>query len=261
MHGIRHEMLDLVEPVRKFELEDYTRLARRHISDAFAANVVPLIVGGTGIYVTALLGDWETERVAAARRSLRRDFPRSMTDDACAMLRRLNRCKADQVHRNNYEAIINALAIIVSQGDSGSSDHLDLTTAIFGLDPGPQALDQRVAQTYDRQVQSGLFEEIKSLNARYDLDREIRLRGRDSQNQVLHTHGYREYFDVALATGKPVSGLTGSELAEVRARVVERIRRHTRRQRTWLSKLPGTRVVTSADQAFARVSRLLDTGR
>jgi tRNA dimethylallyltransferase len=266
MGGIRHEMLDVAEPVRKFELEEYAGLARRHISAAFAAGLVPFVVGGTGVYLSAVLGGWDVDRVGAARASLRRDFPRSAAGDAYATLRRLNPARAARVHPNNYEAIINALAAVMAEnGPSGPGDASGkagaTATLTLGLDPGARVLDQRVADTYDGQVERGLFDEIKGLAARYDLDREVRQRGRDSHNQVLHTHGYREYFELAAARGKPVANLSGPELAEVRSQVIERIRRHTRRQRGWFGKLPGTRMAGSADQAFALLRRPLGAGR
>jgi len=252
MHGIRHEMLDVAEPVRKLELEKYDGLARQHLADAFAAGHIPFVVGGTGIYVKALLEGWQVDRVGAARESLRRDFPRGMAADAHAMLRRLDRAAAARVHPNNYAAVINALAGIMAADQPTAPD---LTTLVLGLDPGCRVLDQRVARTYDEQVARGLFDEIVHLNERYGLDRDLRGRGRDSPNQVLHTHGYREYFDVAMERGKPVARLSGAERAEVRARVVEHIRGYTRRQRSWLRKLRGARVVRSVDEAFALVNQ------
>jgi len=262
MQGIQHEMLDVAEPVRKFELEDYVRLARGHIDDTFAAGAVPLVVGGTGVYVSALLDGWEVDSTGAARTALRRDFPPSMADDAYAMLRRLDRGAADRVHPRNYEAVMNTLAaIMAADRPAGDPAPGGPARVVLALDPGLWAVNQRVVRTYDDQVRHGLFDEIKSLNARYDLDRDIRMHGRASTNQVLHTHGYREYFEVALEHGKPVGRLTEPELADVRGLVIDHIRRYTRRQRSWLSKLTGHQLISSADEAFALIARQLTAGR
>jgi tRNA dimethylallyltransferase len=262
MGGIRHEMLDVTEPIRKLELEDYARLARDHIKGALAANHVPLVVGGTGIYVKALLEGWEVDRVGAARKALRRDFPRAMTADAYAMLRRLDRSTAARIHVNNYEAVINALASVIGAATPAAApDQARPRTVVLGLDPGPRELDQRVVRTYDQQVGRGLYDEIQELNHRYNLDREIRRRGSDGDNQVLHTHGYREYFEVAGEHGRSVGDLTVADLAEVRSRVIDHIRRYTHRQRSWLRKLPNVRMVNSPGQAFARVAEPAATSR
>lgn len=262
MRGIRHEMLDVADPVRKFELEEYARLARGHISDAFEAGHIPLIVGGTGVYVMALLKSWQVDRTGAARDSLRRDFPPSMVRDAYGMLRRLSRTEAAKVHPNNYEAVTNVLAALVAGDDKASpASSAAPRTLILGLDPGPHALADRVARTYDDQVRHGLLAEIQALNARYGLTAEYRRRGQESQNQVLHTHGYREYFDVAVEHGKDVTTLTEGDLTEVRGRVLDHIRRYTFRQRGWFRKLPEVRMITSADQGYPLVARALAHGR
>jgi tRNA dimethylallyltransferase len=256
MQGVPHELISVADPVRKFELDDYVPLARQHIQDAFAKGKVPFVVGGTGIYVKALLEGWDVARSSTVRDTLRRDFPKAMMGDAYAMLRRLDRTTAARVHPNNYEAIINALASAMAP-DERRRDDANVRTVVLGLSPAQRVLDQRVERTYDAQVSRGLFEEVQNLNARYHLDREVRevhKRGRESQNQVLHTHGYREYFEVAAERGKPVGKLTAAELAEVRARVVEHIRGYTRRQAAFLRKLPAPQLVTSPERAMAAVA-------
>ena len=258
MHGIRHEMLDVTEPVRKLELERYAGLARGHIDNAFAAGAVPLVVGGTGVYVSALLDAWEVDSSGAARTALRRDFPPSMAEDAYAMLRRLNRGAADRVHPRNYEAVINTLATIMSADQHAAGPAAGAPArVVLALDPGLRAVSQRIARAYDDQVRRGLYDEIQALSDRYDLNREDGLHGHGSTNQVLHTHGYREYFEVAREHGKTVGRLTEQELAEVRERVLEHIQRYARRQRGWLAKLTGNRRVSSADEAFGILRRQL----
>ncbi len=261
MRGIRHEMLDVADPVRKFELEQYARLARAHIDDALAAGEVPFVVGGTGVYVKALLAGWELDRAGAARSSLRRDFPPSMAADAYAMLRRLDLQAAARVHPHNYPAVINALAARIAAADRATRPGRHcLATVTLGLDPGPRALAKRVARTYEDQLRRGLFGEILDLNDRYRLDAEMRRRGRDSPNQVLHTHGYREYFQVAAEYGKNVADLTEAEHAEVGEQVVRHVRDYTCRQRTWFSKLPAVHMVDSPGQAYRLLSWALPSG-
>jgi tRNA dimethylallyltransferase len=258
MRGIRHEMLDVADPVRKFELEEYARLARGHIRDALAIDEVPFVVGGTGVYIKALLDGWELDQVGAARSSLSRDFPPSMAEDAHAMLRRLDRRAAARVHPHNYTAVINALAARMASEDRVTRpERVGLAPVMLGLDPGPRALAKRVACTYDDQLRRGLFGEVLDLNDRYQLDTEMRRRGRGHPNQVLHTHGYREYFQVAAEHGKNVADLTEVEHAEVGEQVVRHIRDYTGRQRTWFSKLPAVHMVDSPSQAYQLLTRAL----
>ncbi|MGH3824518.1 MAG: tRNA (adenosine(37)-N6)-dimethylallyltransferase [Pseudonocardiaceae bacterium] len=261
MRGIPHEMLDVIEPVRKLELEEYARLARGQIQACIAAGRVPFVVGGTGVYVKALVEAWNVEKVGRARESLRRDFPPAMIADAYSTLRRLDRAAASRVHPNNYEGVINALSRVVARNNSSAEpDRPLIRPLLLGVDPGQRALDHRVAATYDDQVRRGLLDEIRSLNARYDLERQFRDRGRGSSNQVLHTHGYREYFEVAGQRGIAVDGLTERDMSTVRSRVVKHIQGYTRRQRSWFRKLPGIRMVDSADHALQIIARTATSG-
>ncbi len=257
MRGIQHEMIDVAEPVRKLELEEYTRLARQRISRAFAAGDLPFVVGGTGVYVKALVEGWAAERVGTVRNQMRRDFPRAMLPDAYAMLRRLDQEASRRVHPNNYEAVINALAAVIGRDrEAASGRGQSVRSLVLGLDPGARTVDLHVACTYDGQVRRGLFDEVLALDERYGLDRQLRQRGPGAANQVLHTHGYREYFELAREKGTAVSRLTEADLAEVRGRVLEHVQRHTRRQRAFMAKLPGARRVSSPSQAAALVSAL-----
>jgi tRNA dimethylallyltransferase len=262
MRGIRHELIDVAEPARKLELAEYSALARAQIGRCLAAGAIPLIVGGTGIYVKALLEGWDVEAAGPVRDSLKRDFPRSMISDAHAMLRRLDRDLADRIHANNYEAIINALAAVMAPGQRKAGQATaGMTQVLLGLDPGPARVDAAVVATYDEQIRRGLGAEIADLAARYDLDHEYRRRGVDSPNQVLHTHGYREYFEVASDRGKTVNRLNDRDLADVRSAVTDHIRQYTRRQRSWFRKLPAVRMVSDAEQALAAIAVPKSGGR
>jgi len=252
MHGIRHEMIDVADPVKKYELEAYVSEARRHITESLAAGSIPFVVGGTGTYVKSLLEGWSVDRFGEVRDSLRRDFPRAHSSDAYSLLQHLDRRAAGKVHPNNYHAIINALGTVMAGGKQNPTPN-PYRHLVLVLDTPQRSLDGRVARAYDDQVRRGLFDEVVRLAERYDLDREVRQRY-ESENQVLHTHGYREYFEVAHGHRKKVAGLTEPELGEVRSQVIEHIRSYTRRQRSWVGKLPSPRTISSVDQAFALLS-------
>lgn len=254
MRGVRHELLDVLEPTRKLELEEYAGLARAAIERHRRAGRMPLVVGGTGVYVASLLADWNVEGTGSARAELERDFPRSMAADAHATLERLAPKQAARIHPNNYEAVLNAL-VAATTGSRDREPAATVQPLVLGVDRPAAEIDVRVGETFDRQLSLGLLDEVDALTARYRLDEEWRRHGTRSRNQVLQTHGYREFFELAAEHGKTVADLTESDLAEVRERVLGRIRPHTRRQRTWFDKLPQVRMVRNPDQAF----RLLES--
>lgn len=257
MRGIPHTMIDVTEPVRKLELETFVAEARRHMEDCWTSGGVPVIVGGTSVYVRSLLEGWEVDAVAEARNAIRRDFPRSMAEDAYAVLARLDPKAAGKIHENNYDAIVNALARAMGN-DPGRAVAPATRQVVFAVDRSPTDIDQRVAATYDHQVARGLRDEVLGLEERYDVLAQYRRLGQKSPNQVVHTHGYTEWFDVALDRGTSVANLDESDRAEVRSRVVERIQTHTRRQRAAIPKLTGVRPIRNADDAFTQVKKTLE---
>ncbi|GAA3142067.1 hypothetical protein [Kribbella aluminosa] len=257
MRGIPHTMIDVTEPVRKLELETFVAEARRHMEDCWTSGGVPVIVGGTSVYVRSLLEGWEVDAVAEARNAIRRDFPRSMAEDAYAVLARLDPQAAGKIHENNYDAIVNALARAMGN-DPERAVAPATRQVVFAVDRSATDIDQRVAATYDHQVARGLRDEVLGLEERYDVLAQYRRLGQKSPNQVVHTHGYTEWFDVALDRGKSVQNLDESDRAEVRTRVVDRIQTHTRRQRAAIGKLVGVRPIRNADDAFAAVKKTLE---
>jgi tRNA dimethylallyltransferase len=260
MRGIPHTMIDVTEPVRKLELEKFVAEARQHMADCWASGGVPVIVGGTSVYVRSLLEGWEVDAVAEARNAVRRDFPRSMAEDAYAVLSRLDPAAAGRIHENNYDAIVNALAHAMGNDPSRNDVPVPARQVVFGVDRPAADIDRRVAATYDEQVRRGLRDEILGLDERYDVETQYRRLGQKSPNQVVHTHGYTEWFDVALERGKSVENLGQSELDEVRDRVIERIQVHTRRQRTAIPKLKNVKLIRNAAEAFTAVKAALEAG-
>jgi tRNA A37 N6-isopentenylltransferase MiaA len=250
-------MIDVAEPARKLELETFVAEARRDMAASWAAGGVPVIVGGTSVYVRSLLEGWEVDAIAEARNAVRRDFPRSMAADAYAVLTRLDPKAAGKIHENNYDAIVNALARAMGN-DPERAAAPATRQVVFAVDRPATEIDQRVAATYDHQVERGLRDEVLELDERYDVLAQYRRLGSKSPNQVVHTHGYTEWFDVALDRGKAVENLSGADLDEVRSRVVERIRTHTRRQRAAIPKLAGVRPIRTASDAFTQVKKALE---
>ena len=103
-------MLDVAEPSSKLSLEAYAQMARDELASLAASeDALPVLVGGTGVYIQSVLDGWDLSGMGPLRRSLERDFPRSDVKGAYQMLARLAPEVARRVHPSNYEAILNAL--------------------------------------------------------------------------------------------------------------------------------------------------------
>jgi tRNA dimethylallyltransferase len=207
---------------------------------AASEDALPVLVGGTGVYLQSVLDGWDLTGTGTLRRSIERDFPRSDVKSAYHMLARLAPEAARRVHPSNYEAILNALARRMA-GDAGDEVAAPFAFAVYGLDPGETETGRRIEATLDAQIRDGLLTEITELGRRYRLVKQARRPGRRS-NVALETQWYREFVRVAAPTGKAIAELDGADLAAARAEALGHIRAYLRRQRSWFRKLDASRV-------------------
>ena len=177
MRGFEHRLLDLAEPSSKLSLEAYAQMARDELASlAASGNALPVLVGGTGVYVQSVLDGWDLTGTGTLRRSLERDFPRGDVEGAYHVLARLAPEVARRVHPGNYEAILNTLVRRMA-GHAGSKVAMPFAFAVYGLDRGKAETDRRIEMTLDAQIRDGLLAEIAELDRRYRLVEQARRPG------------------------------------------------------------------------------------
>ena len=241
MRGFEHRLLDVADPSSKLPLEAYAQLARDELASLAAAeDALPILVGGTGVYVQSVLAGWDLTGTGTLRRSIERDFPPGDAEAAYQVLARLAPGAARRVHPNNYEAILNALVRRMA-GEAGHPVAVPFAFAVYGVDRGEAETDRRIEATLDAQIRDGLLAEIAALDRRYRLVEHARRPGH-LRNVVGQTHGYREFVHVAAWTGRAIAELDGADLAAARAEALAHIRAYSRRQRSWFRKLGASRV-------------------
>ena len=241
MRGFEHRLLDVAEPSSKLSLEAYARMARDELASLAASeDALPVLVGGTGVYVQSVLDGWDLTGTGMLRLSLERDFPRSDVGGAYHVLRRLAPEAARRVHPNNYEAILNALVRRLA-GEAGNEVATPFAFAVYGIGRGEAETDRRIETTLDAQIHDGLLAEIAGLDRRYRLVEQARRPGR-RRNVASQTHGYREFVRMAASTGKAIAELDSADLAAARAQALGHIWAFSRRQRSWFRKLGASRV-------------------
>jgi tRNA dimethylallyltransferase len=241
MRGFEHRLLDVAEPSSKLSLEVYAQMARDELASLAASeDALPILVGGTGVYVQSVLDGWDLTGTGPIRRSLERDFPPSDVKGAYQVLARLAPEVARRVHAHNYEAILNAL--VRRMADAASNEvATPFAFEVYGVDRGEAETDRRIETTLDAQIRDGLLAEIAGLDRRYRLVEQARRPGH-WRNVAWETHGYREFVRVAASTGKAIGELGGADLAAARAEALGHIRAYSRRQRSWFRKLGALRV-------------------
>ncbi len=226
---VPHHLLDLLEPHEIANAARYAREARAAIAAIRSAGRAALVVGGSGLYVRALVGGLfegpgrdAAFREATAARAARVGWPALHAE-----LAEKDPDTARRVHANDAVRITRALEIIAGTGLPASvarrrlaSPPLDAAGRAFAIEWPRAALDARIVARFDAMLAGGLVEEVAALLAR----------GVPADAPAFRAPGYRE-----------VVRHLGGELAldEARALAIRATRQYAKRQMTWFRNFPG----------------------
>jgi tRNA dimethylallyltransferase len=221
--GIPHHLIDVLNPDEHFTAGDYARAARAVVSGIAARAAIPVVAGGTGFYLRALLSGLSEgpPRDVALRARLESRSPGALH----RLLRRLDPASAAHIHPNDGNKLIRALEICLLTRTPRSEFFRSTVSRplegfrVFkiGIDPGREALAERIAARTRQMFDRGLLDEV----------RHILTMGFSPASKALQSIGYRE----ALLCLRGV--ITLDEAVE---RTTIATRQYAKRQRTWFRR-------------------------
>lgn len=167
---VRHWLIDFVNPDEAFSLGRYLDLAHEALSDCWSRAVLPILVGGTGQYVWALLEGWQVPRVppdlelrAQLKHRAAEEGPQSLLDE----LRRVDPVAAERIDHRNLRRVIRALEFHHATGQPISvcqtREPPDWRWQAIALDCPRDELYRRIDARVDAMVAVGLFDEVRGL--------------------------------------------------------------------------------------------------
>ncbi|MGB9879274.1 MAG: tRNA (adenosine(37)-N6)-dimethylallyltransferase MiaA, partial [Anaerolineae bacterium] len=176
---VRHHLLDIVDPDETFTLAQYQQLAYEAINDIQRRGYIPLLVGGTGLYVKAVLEGLNIPRVPPDQRlreQLYREAQAKGYEELHRRLRELDPAAAERIDARNVRRVVRALEVCYLMGKPISSlqeaKPPPYSILSIGLTMPRPLLYQRIDQRVEHMLAAGLVEEVRSLVARgysYDL--------------------------------------------------------------------------------------------
>ena len=194
MQGVRHYLIDILEPKDEFNVYIFKQMAENAISEIYADGKIPVIAGGTGFYIQALLYDidfTETDDDEEARSKMREFADRSGPKALHDKLRQVDPVSADAIHENNVKRVIRALEYYEKTGKRISEHNLEQRQntspydfEYFVINDDRAVLYDRINKRVDEMISSGLEAEVRSL---YDA-------GMREDDISMKGIGYREFF-------------------------------------------------------------------
>lgn len=219
LHGVALHGIDVAEPDEPFTVADYQRVALETISGIVDRRHLPVLQGGTGLYLRAVLDGWNLGGAPpdpAFRAALEQRLDEEGPDALDADLRRIDPAAADRAQRNPRR-LIRALEIHAATGrppsEARASDPPPWSTTVLGLDVPLPELDRRIEARVQRMIDDGFVDEVRRIRRDFPTA-DLRRLG----------HGYPEMAAV-------IDG--GLSLEAARASTVRQVRQYARRQLTW----------------------------
>ncbi|MGX7013631.1 tRNA (adenosine(37)-N6)-dimethylallyltransferase MiaA [Vagococcus silagei] len=224
--NIPHYLLDVREPIEKYTAFDFKEEAAMRISDIINRGKVPIIVGGTGMYIQSLLFDFqlgknESESLQQEKRaSLEKLAFEKGNEWLWDHLNQIDSKAAATIHHNNVKRVIRAIEVFENTGksildqqkiDFKNSDDMKYDAYIIGLTTERDLLYQRINQRVDMMMSQGLLEEAKYVHQLGSV-------------QASQGIGYKEFFPYFDEQ---------SSLDEAVDKVKQHSRQYAKRQMTW----------------------------
>jgi tRNA dimethylallyltransferase len=248
MQGIRHYLVDELEPGEEFHIVRFQEMAKQALTEIYANGQIPIIVGGTGFYIQALLYDIDfTEQNADAsfREEMQQYADRSGAEALHEKLKEIDPVSYETIHANNVKRVIRALEYYHQTGQP-ISEHNELehqkespyNFAYFVLNDDRTKLYERIEQRIDIMLDQGLIEEVQTLKSM----------GCHRGMVSMQGLGYKEILDY----------LDGRCTLEEAVYILKRDTRHfAKRQITWFKRERDVIWLNKPDYSYDE-TRILD---
>lgn len=246
MCGVKHHMIDIVEPTESFNVGNYRETALPIMKKLLSENKIPVICGGTGFYINSLLFDFSYGNIEGSEEVRRRYAEFLDQNGKEALFERLKEVDpetAEKLHVNDVKRVIRALEIYELSGKKKSEQNDKMISEYdylaVAINFKREELYDRINKRVDTMLENGLVEEVEGLLSR----------GIDEKYQCMQAIGYKEV----------LAGLINGDLRSTMRDIIKQNTRHyAKRQIVFFKKLPNI-VWLEPEQATAEyITELLN---
>lgn len=171
--GITHHMIDVIWPNEKFSVSEFKSESEKIIDNILEKNKIPIIVGGSGLYVNSLIYDLDFGNAKSDNKI--RDYYTALynekgEDFLYEKLKEIDPESSEKIHKNNVKRVIRALEVHEITGKKFSELNTDIRKyskkydcILIGLNMDRKILYERINQRVDKMLSEGLIEEVRNL--------------------------------------------------------------------------------------------------
>jgi len=231
--GVKHHLIDIADPKKIYTVVQYQKAAKKILKQISQKGKIPIICGGSGLYIDALIYDYKLPAVVP-QKGLRKRLEKKSTEELLKMLQGLDPERAADIDPCNPRRLIRALEIVLKTGRpvpkiEKQSPYQALK---IGLKKSANQLRRLIRQRLKKTLKKGLVEEVKKLH-------------REGLSwKRLNTLG----LEYRLAANY-LRGLISCE--EMTGQMERKIRRYAKRQMTWFKKDKDIIWISNPQKAFA----------
>jgi tRNA dimethylallyltransferase len=240
LDNIAHHLVDIVDPNESFSLSDYKKLAEKEIKSVQDRGKIPLLVGGTGLYIDAVVYDFNLTEIAPDQK-YREELEKLSTTEIGIKLKEVDPETYKIIDRLNRRRLIRALEVATQSQKSltklQTKKPLPRNVLYFVLDCPREVLYKKIDNRVDAWFSKGLVEETKNLSAKYSFDL-------PSMSSIGY-HEIAQYLDGRISL---------SEASEI---MKKRTRNYAKRQITWFKRNQDAVWIGSEKEALSLITSFL----
>ena len=173
MHGIPHHMISIVDIQKDYSVAEYKNSAIKIINELHSKNILPIICGGTGLYIDNLVFN-KTIPEVLPNWDLRKDLETKSIEELYEILKTKDPARAENIDPKNKRRLIRALEVINELGSVPSQNDISLiyNTLFIGLYTDAETLKNRIESRTQKRIDLGMQNEIVKYIEKYNVNKE-----------------------------------------------------------------------------------------
>ena len=248
MQGIKHYLIDIISPNERYSVADYKRDAKKAIKEIINKGKIPIVVGGTGLYIDSLIYEIEYQDIQFVenyRKELEKQVEEKGLDYLFKKAKEIDPQAIEKISQNDKKRILRILEIYKATGKNKTQQEIESRKKeveydyhVYAIDWDREELYNRINKRVDIMIKQGLIEEVKKILEKYK-----------EFPTAMQGLGYKEVVEY-------LEGKTTKE--EMIEKIKMETRRYAKRQLTWFRKNKQTIWLKGKDNLQNNIKIILE---